>query len=288
MAEGWIAGNMPTGGFNAVADAKARTGHYSHQLTVPDGAEVTWYQSAQDVKGAGPGRTYTFSVYVRTESVRDGYGAYCSIGCFDASGNRLAYSDSPDHLTGTVAEWRRVVSTMKIPAGTSVIKAILVFHGHGTAWFDDVQFEEGAAATEYHASLADEEALKADEREKLRGRRHLPHDARRRREEGRGRDLARQPARGRLRLLAGSPGQVAERCRVRRRLPDRRAIGQPLRPARAERRRRRWSAAHQPARLALRRDVPGRGQSVDAELPPPRRDVPLDWRLRFRHPARAV
>ncbi len=41
---------------------------------------------------------------------------------------------------------------MKIPAGTSVIKAVLVIHGHGTAWFDDAQFEEGATATEYRAS----------------------------------------------------------------------------------------------------------------------------------------
>ena len=45
------------------------------------------------------------------------------------------------------------------------MRAILVLHGHGAAWFDDVQVEEGPGATPYQPSPADaaEQARRAAE-----------------------------------------------------------------------------------------------------------------------------
>lgn len=165
-AEGWDTPNCPEGGINQPTARKARTGRFCHQIAVPKEASVTWYQVTQEIVGASSGQTLTLSVYVQTENVHDGAGAYCSINCFNIAGSRIAYFDAQAKITGTVTQWQRQSVTATIPRGTTRVLVILTLHGRGTAYFDDVQLEKGEVATDYRPSSADIEAMKQSERER--------------------------------------------------------------------------------------------------------------------------
>lgn len=157
IAEGWETAGTPPGGVNAVSDRRAHSGRFSHQLTVPEDAPVNWYQVRQSVPLLAPGQTITLSVYVAGENVRDGAGAYCSINCF-AGDERIGIFDAASHVTGTSADWQRQSVTATIPPRTNQVVTIFTLHGHGTAWFDDVQLEQGGKLTAYQTSAVDQEA----------------------------------------------------------------------------------------------------------------------------------
>lgn len=158
LAEGWNSGGTPPGGDNSVTDGRARTGRFSHRLVVPDAAPLNWYQVRQSVPGLRAADTVTLSVYVATENVRDGSGAYCSVNCFTPNGDRVGVFDSPTKATGTSNGWQRQTVTATIPVRTTEIVVILTLYGHGNAWFDDVQLERGSQATDYAVSRVDTEA----------------------------------------------------------------------------------------------------------------------------------
>ncbi|MBU0607926.1 MAG: beta-galactosidase, partial [Armatimonadetes bacterium] len=179
LAEGWDSGGTPPGGVNAVNDTRAHNGKFSHQITVPDAAPVNWYQVRQSIPMLTPGQTVTLSVYIRTENVRDGAGAYCSINCYSGADQRIGVFDAEAKVQGTATAWQRQVVTATIPAKTNRVVLILTVHGHGTAWFDDVQLEPGEQATDYGTSAVDREAAERaaaqkQAAEKLAASLHVP------------------------------------------------------------------------------------------------------------------
>lgn len=139
----------------ADADTSIRhSGKASCRLSIPAAVPVSWYTVSRSVTPLKRGATYTISVYVRTQDVSDGAGAYISLAYFDPAGKRLAFGDSREHLKGT-GDWRRLTATIRCPDGASEMRAIVLVHGHGTAWFDDVQVEAATVASPYQPSLAD-------------------------------------------------------------------------------------------------------------------------------------
>lgn len=157
VPEGWSL-HVPAGGAAVVDREVRRSGAGSLRLQVPEEAPQDWYQAYRAVQPLRPGRTYCLSAWVSCRDVAGGAGAYISLNCFDGNGSRLAYHDSPARLTGT-AGWTRLVTTAALPPGTSELRVILCLHGHGTAWFDDVQVEDGTAPTEYQPSAGDTDLL---------------------------------------------------------------------------------------------------------------------------------
>ena len=156
-ATGWTAFMAPGGG-TAVDTTTAHSGQGSFRLFVPPTAPLNWYQVHRSVVPIRRGAACTLSGWVRTRDVGGGAGAYLSLNCFDGAGKRLAFFDSPGKAVGT-AEWQRLTTTAAITDGTSELRVILCLHGQGTAWFDDVQVEEGKAATPYQPAAADAAAL---------------------------------------------------------------------------------------------------------------------------------
>ena len=156
-ADGWEGVPAPGGSMGVDAGAQ-HSGEVSFRVVVPEKAPVSWYSAYRRVGPLKRGATYTLSAWVRAQDVRDGAGAYVSLNCFDGAGKRLAYFDSPGKATGT-GDWRRLTTTGPIADGTSEMRAVVCLHGHGTAWFDDVQVEEGSAATPYRPAAADTERL---------------------------------------------------------------------------------------------------------------------------------
>jgi len=134
------------GALNDRVEGIALDGRDCHTIQVPPEAEATWYIASQVLERLVPGRTYTLSGSIKTDDVRDGHGAYIAVNYLDASGQRLAFTDSEQHLTGT-NDWTRTTQTFSPVPGTHRVELCLVLHGHGTAWFDCVQIEDGTTAT---------------------------------------------------------------------------------------------------------------------------------------------
>ena len=162
-ADGWQISN-PSQTAVAIDTSTYRTAPAALKLAVADGAPLEWYSAFRTVEPLKPHATYTLSAWVKTDRVRDGAGAYVSLNFFDGHGKRLAYSDSPARAQGT-RDWQRITSTAVIPDGTSKMTAILCVHGHGTAWFDDVQVEVGPTATVYQPAAADSVRIVRDAEE---------------------------------------------------------------------------------------------------------------------------
>jgi len=144
-ADFWQARTAP-GVANHRADDAALDGRWCHIIEAPLGTEVTWFIAWQVMEELVPGRTYTLSGFVSTAGVRDGHGAYLAVNFLDGTGQRLAFTDSVQHLTGDNG-WTRTEQAFSPVPGTRRVELCMVLHGHGVARFDCVQVEEGGTAT---------------------------------------------------------------------------------------------------------------------------------------------
>jgi len=142
-----------------VAEAPAE-GQWAVRLTANPAAELNWYLFSQELPVPRV-EALTLSAQARAEGVVDGHGAYVSLNFFGADGKRISWQDSPQPLRGDTA-WTRLATTAKPPPGASTLKAILVLHGHGTAYFDAVQLEVGTTPSDYAPSPADTRARAQD------------------------------------------------------------------------------------------------------------------------------
>ena len=149
-ADGWHTGPATLGVESGIARGAGLDGGTAHRLAVADGAELTWYVCGQTVSGLVPGGRYVVSAYVRTEDVRDGHGAYIGANYFDSQGERITWTDSVQHLTGT-NDWTRIEQPFSVPMGTVRTEVSLVLHGRGTALFDRVQVEAGEEAAPWES-----------------------------------------------------------------------------------------------------------------------------------------
>ena len=130
-------------GVHVVAQsALAHGGERAAKLEVTPKAKIEFYSLAQRVEGLKPGATVHVQAWARTDSIRDGHGAYLALNYFREDGERIRWDQSAG-LVGT-REWTPVRLLGTVPAGTSYATVNLLLHGHGTAWFDDVQAYEGA------------------------------------------------------------------------------------------------------------------------------------------------
>jgi hypothetical protein len=152
-ADGWTL-HLPPEGVGRSDREVCHSGQAALRLQVPPTAPLDWYQAYRSVRGLRAGVEYTISAWLRCQDVRGGAGAYISLNFFDGSGKRLGICDSQGKVSGT-ADWSRLSARGPVPKGASEMRAILCLHGHGTAWFDDVQVEEGPTPTEYQPSPAD-------------------------------------------------------------------------------------------------------------------------------------
>jgi len=145
--EGWTVDRSPNGVTIERDGTRARSGRFSLKMAATDEAEVTWYIVRQTVPSLVPQEQYVLSAFVRTDHVRDGAGAYLGVNFYGLDQQRFHFQDS-DKRTGS-QEWTRLALPFTVPNGTARADVGLVLHGHGTAWFDDVQLEVGPVATEY-------------------------------------------------------------------------------------------------------------------------------------------
>ena len=109
------------------------------------GDAIGWPHWSRTVADVRPFETWQITAFVKTENVRDGHGAYIGLVC-PAQGtsggretDRLAQADSSP-VTGT-EEWARISEKITVPRGATRINVLLLLHGRGSTWFDDVTIE---------------------------------------------------------------------------------------------------------------------------------------------------
>lgn len=154
----WRTYNLPGEVLALTDNSASHSGKQSLRLFVPSTVPLSWYGLQQEFPVTPAGQKITLSVYIKTKGLRGGVGAYCSINFFSGS-QRIAFFDSEEKVMGD-SDWRRVSTSCVVPPGANRMSLILVVHGFGTAWFDDVQLEEGESATPYTPSLYDLELTK--------------------------------------------------------------------------------------------------------------------------------
>ena len=164
----WHAWVEPDTGADCHWDGETgRTRHGSLTINV-SGDTIGWPHWSRTVRQVNPLETWQVTVFVKTENVRDGHGAYMGLTC-PAPGtsggretDRLAQADSSP-VTGT-REWVRIDEKIIVPPGAAQINVLLLLHGRGTAWFDDVRIERveeppGPVPQKITASLRSEEII---------------------------------------------------------------------------------------------------------------------------------
>ncbi|MDD4414258.1 MAG: carbohydrate binding domain-containing protein [Oscillospiraceae bacterium] len=137
-------------------------GNRSFQMTCTastGGSRARAYQDFTDIE-LTPGKTYTFSAYVKTNNIvranpsSYGYGAVINLHAFKSDGTYEA--PHSEHLTGTTDNsinngWRRISTTLEIPEYITHVRAnVMVRNATGTAYFDAMQVEEANVPHSYN------------------------------------------------------------------------------------------------------------------------------------------
>lgn len=141
LPEGWhplrevVAGAKVTYGVSNLAHHGAK----SATIEVAADSALSWYMLEQRVEPVRQGQTYRLSGWVKTDTLRDGYGAYIGICLVDRNNERVTFVES-DRIQAT-QDWTLVNALAFIPEGVRAMKISLVSHGHGRAYYDDLQLE---------------------------------------------------------------------------------------------------------------------------------------------------
>lgn len=103
----------------------------------------------QVITGLQSGQEYTFSAYVNTEGVSDGY-ANLFVQAVTGDPNPTEFIGRSG-INGTTTTWPRISVTFTVPAGTTEVSVHAgLINTAGTAWFDCLQLEIGNVANPYN------------------------------------------------------------------------------------------------------------------------------------------
>lgn len=114
-------------------------GGQSARLTVAPAVKTQYQQLQGEVKGAAPGDRLAASAWVRTRGVTDGAGAYIALEFLGAGGQRVDIAHSKVSRNSGKDGWDRLAAEAIVPKAAVRTRLVLVFHAHGTAWFDDAE-----------------------------------------------------------------------------------------------------------------------------------------------------
>ena len=162
MLDRWFYSSGNNGGAgNGVVEtssANVHTGPNSFKITktnTTDKSTLTQWVRVEK------GKTYTLSGYVKTDNLSTNGKANLQVVYADSTG-KWAKREVSDSISGT-SEWNRPFVSFTVPADAASDKVwveLTLEGGTGTAWFDDIQLEEGNTPNRYN--LVQNSALLAD------------------------------------------------------------------------------------------------------------------------------
>ncbi len=108
-------------------------------IEVPSDLKPEFYMMQTQLTGIKPNTAYMASVWVKSEDVRDGAGAFAAVEFIDAGGKRIDYQNSTRLMR--TQDWQRVTIIFQVPEKTARVTFNCILHGHGKGWFDDAKLE---------------------------------------------------------------------------------------------------------------------------------------------------
>ncbi|MFA0760491.1 MAG: hypothetical protein HZLCBSQH_000585 [Candidatus Fervidibacterota bacterium] len=104
------------------------------RIVVPDDVPVDWHRVRVFVPLRVDWR-YLLTGKVRTDGIRDGYGAYLAADYYDANGNRITFQQT--QILRRTDGWRELGVVLRIPENAATVAINAIVHGHGAAEFTD-------------------------------------------------------------------------------------------------------------------------------------------------------
>lgn len=115
-------------------DRQVREGLTSARITIaPEGTPQ--YQQLRCEFPAEPGDDFAASVWVRTEGISEGTGAYMAVEFVGPGDQRMGIAHSAIGNAIGRQDWTRLNTTGTAPQGTRLVRLSLILHAYGTAWF---------------------------------------------------------------------------------------------------------------------------------------------------------
>ncbi len=114
-------------------------GRQSARIAVAPGSELRYQQLNREFEPVAQGDEFRVTVWVRSENVSDGTGAYCALQFLDAGGQRVGIAHRKLSVNNGGDDWERLLIEAKAPKGTQKARLDLILHAHGVAWFDDLE-----------------------------------------------------------------------------------------------------------------------------------------------------
>jgi hypothetical protein len=158
-----VGDNLPEGWTPATADAQhlltwersgGRNGGRCVKAEAAADTSPTWFQWQQSPVPVVPGHTYTLRGWVRGENVTGSSGWYIH-----------AYAERTEVLNQTLNagsgtfDWKQVAITFTTPTNAHYAIIGTVLHGHGRAWFDDVELAAAETKNAVRTSVGGVERL---------------------------------------------------------------------------------------------------------------------------------
>ena len=137
----WQDGRPGVEGVQVGVAGAGRNGGASVMVNVAQTTSTSFYNAQQRVAAVTPGTPLVAEVWVRTESVIDGHGAYLAVNYHRANGERIGFEQTRG-VIGT-HDWTRLRLPAKVPAETAYLTCNLLLNGHGSVWFDDASLTPG-------------------------------------------------------------------------------------------------------------------------------------------------
>lgn len=105
------------------------------RIAVPNDAPIDWHR-LRAILPLRQGWRYLLKGKVRTNGIRDGYGAYLAADYYDADGNRISFQQT--QIVQRTEGWRELGVVLKIPDNAARVAINAIVHGRGVAEFTDI------------------------------------------------------------------------------------------------------------------------------------------------------
>ncbi len=116
-----------------------RAGAQCAHIRVPEGAALHYQHLERSFSPVQWGDEFHVTIWVRTQGVADGTGAYAALEFLDAAGQRVSIAHSRTDRGSGAQGWEALHIEGQATKRTERASIHLLLHAHGDAWFDDVQ-----------------------------------------------------------------------------------------------------------------------------------------------------
>ncbi|MFF2879155.1 DNRLRE domain-containing protein [Gottfriedia sp. NPDC057991] len=152
--DGWGFANNNSTGTHTLDTNQFHSGKQSERIDISSANATFGYHALTQSIIVKPDTTYTFSAYIKSNDIKNSR-AFLNIGETNTEDSTVLWYNNKYYPVKGTADWsRREISFTTGPNAKNVVLYLEMDHtsdsASGTAWFDDVQFEENETLSAYN------------------------------------------------------------------------------------------------------------------------------------------